>query len=121
MTRINALPVSQLQPVTARSEYRESPRALLQALTNTKGAPADYKLGSGHVKFCATKAKWVFYRWLECRKHIANPCPRFAQLVLQRARQIKLDYPHLWQDYTPTAAAITENTQRLIERGQWEQ
>lgn len=110
MTRINCVPVSELTDKHLLAEYRELPR-ISKAARVCPDAPAEYKLGAGHVKFFYDKGEYLRKRFEE-------------QIVPEmQARGFTTNYtiyrPHpagLNQDWIPTAEAQAINRKRIKER-----
>ena len=66
MTRINLLPVKELSDQHLMAEYRELPRivnAVICGRLSGAGAPKNYVLGTGHVKFFANKIDFLYTRY----------------------------------------------------------
>ena len=115
MTRINLVPPAELCDQHLLAEHRELtriPNAVAKGKFHLQGQPADYKLGSGHVRFFFDKLAFLLQRYdalhAECR-----------------ARGFKVQYiwpadtlpanPTLWHDYQPSAAALAINRARIAE------
>lgn len=66
MTRINLVVPKELTDQHLKAEIRELPRifSLVLKSKNTSNIPANYKLGTGHVKFFYNKIKWLYERYL---------------------------------------------------------
>lgn len=121
MTRINCVDPALLIDEHLGAEYRELPRvfglvrsAIARSETpETCGAPERCVLGAGHVRF--------FY------PRLAYLCRRYAELVaecVRRGRVVNYPDPVLagiddrwFGDWSPDAAAVELNMQRLKERG----
>lgn len=109
MTRINCIPVEELENKMLISEYRELPRISKLAKV-VADAPANYKLGTGHVKFFYDKGLYLQ--------------KRFSQLVSEMQRRgfttnFTTYRPHpdgLNNDWTPGPTDMEINRQRIKER-----
>lgn len=120
MTRINLVAPSTLHQKHLLAEYRELPRvfALVQA-AELRGLrpylldiPADFCLGTGHVKFFYNKLQFL--------------TDRFYQLVAEcKARGFNITHMHpppcnvgswWWNNYVPTPEAIALSAARIKER-----
>ena len=74
MTRINLVPPAELCDQHLLAEHRELtriPNAVAKGKFHLQGQPADYKLGSGHVRFFFDKLAFLLQRYdalhAECR------------------------------------------------------
>jgi len=120
MTRINLVEPSSLHQKHLLAEYRELPRvfALVQAAElrglrpGTAGIPAEFCLGTGHVKFFYNKLQFLtdrFYQLVtECKArgfNIAHTQPPFV-----------ITSSWWWGNYTPTPQAIALSAARIKER-----
>lgn len=122
MTRINVVDPKELSRQHLIAEYREITRlpGNLNAWINRKSKapsfdeiPAEYKLGTGHVKFFFNKFKFLQLRFesiieeMLCRGYN----PNFTDSsIFKRVDEI------YYNDYTPTEEAIKINRQRIKER-----
>ena len=120
MTRINCIPVQELNRRHLTAEYYELPR-IFTSVRNLleKGKdpaevdmPKEYVLGTGHMKFFYNKLGWLAARYadlhIEMRARGMNPSPIQALL---------LDLPeHLIQQWEPTKKAMKLNRERIAER-----
>lgn len=117
MTRINCIPPAELTRQHLVAEYRELPRvvALANAAWPRRAAlalPADYRLGTGHVLFFYDKLSWLQRRFgaLVDEMKRRGYRPQFDRLP----QSVVGDE---WQrDWTPSAAAMAINRQRIAER-----
>jgi deoxyribonuclease (pyrimidine dimer) len=122
MTRINVVPVQELSRQHLIAEYREITRlpGNLYDWINRKSKPpsfaeipAEYKLGTGHVKFFYNKFKYLEKRFgalieeMLCRGYN----PNFTDSSIFR----RVDSIY-YNDYSPTEQAIEINRQRIKER-----
>lgn len=115
MTRINLVPPAELCDQHLLAEHRELtriPNAVAKGKFHLKGQPTEYKLGEGHVRFFFNKLAFLKKRY----DALHQTC---------KARGFKVQYiwpqtlpndPLLWQDYTPTEAALALNRARIAER-----
>jgi deoxyribonuclease (pyrimidine dimer) len=119
MTRINVVPVEELHKTHLVAEYRELPRIFKLAKgyaekhgTDTpKGAPAEYALGSGHVKFFYTRLGYCVERMqqliAEMIKRGYNP----------KFTDVSFDIVPEWDmNYKPTEGALAINRARINDR-----
>jgi deoxyribonuclease (pyrimidine dimer) len=119
MTRINCVPVQELTGPHLVAEYRELPRvfALVQkaAARGTLNPRVTYTLGAGHLLFFYTRLGYLVKRHAElvAEMRLRGYKPSFDGV----RRDQYPDIPeHCWNDWTPTAAALSINRQRLAER-----
>lgn len=115
MTRINVVPVKELSDLHLIAEYRELPRVIKQDI-NITGAPLNYKLGEGHVKWARTHLRYVIKR-----------CKELYDEMKHRGFKVNYDFDDLFtiyndtyiglhNDYKVTKADIAVNRQRLLEK-----
>ena len=116
MTRINLVPPAELCDQHLLAEHRELtriPNAVAKGKFHLQGQPADYKLGSGHVRFFFDKLAFLLRRYdalhAECRAR------GFKVQYIWPADTLPAD-PALWRDYQPSAAALMLNRARIAER-----
>ena len=120
MTRINCVPVEELNRKHLAAEYYELPRifTMVHNLLEKGKDPAKsdipkaYVLGTGHMKFFYNKLAWLAGRYaelhIEMRVRGMNPKPLDNLLV---------GIPtHLLNDWVPTKNAMELNRKRLKER-----
>lgn len=122
MTRINVVNPSELSRQHLIAEYREITRlpGNLNTWLNRKSKPhsfdeipAEYKLGTGHVKFFFNKFQYLEKRFesiieeMLCRGYN----PNFTDSsIFKRVDSL------YYNDYTPTVEAIEINRKRIEER-----
>lgn len=115
MTRINCVPVGELSDKHLLAEYRELPRVFKLA-RECPGAPTEYTLGPGHVKFFYNKLNFLYERQWK----IVEECKRRGFRVVHdnpnEFIQMHGHKTHLWNNWTPTAKAMEINRQRIKER-----
>ena len=119
MTRINVVPVQELQREHLVAEYKEIVRvfALARAAQyelHKKKIPNEYTLGTGHVLYFYDKLKYITERYNSlCTEMITRGyrCNRVEQSELERG----IDRSLFW-DYIPTDAALALNRARISER-----
>lgn len=122
MTRINVVPVTELHDKHLLAEYRELPRVFGAARKwHDRGGhraelPMTYRLGKGHVLFFYDKLLFCFNRQFdlygECLERGFN-----VQHNPEDARADFLSAPEqLFNDYTPTRAALRINRERIALR-----
>ena len=117
MTRINLIPVTELTDQHLMAEYRELPMVPAAAVRSN---PSKYKpqtaytLNKGHVLFFFNKKQFLMDRWLELiselyrRGYNIDPTNRTVHWkALDRFQQVS---------WSPTAADIQINRERIIER-----
>jgi deoxyribonuclease (pyrimidine dimer) len=121
MTRVNIIPVEQLQDQHLVAEYREIimvARALERTLKSKGGLNNNkiskrYTLNSGHVYFFFDKGLFLAKRYdllvEEMKKRGMNPDP---------SRRFPLESfpPHLQNDYFPTDSEQQINRERILLR-----
>jgi len=119
MTRINVVPVEELHQTHLVAEYRELPRIFKLAKVYAekhgtavpKGAPAEYALGAGHVKFFYTRLGYCVERMqqliAEMIKRGYNP----------KFTDVSFDIVPEWNvNYKPTEDALAINRARINDR-----
>lgn len=122
MTRINVIPVNELNGPMLISEYREMPRIIknLEKSLNRKSKPfsmdeipSEYKLGSGHVKFFFDKMKFLEKRYSELIMEMISRGykPTYTDPTIFAKCDKKW-----YNDYTPTKEALKINRERIKER-----
>ncbi len=120
MTRINVVPVEELNVKMLVSEYREItrlPNNLKKSLSrknfSTKEIPPEYVLGTGHVKFFYDKMLFLQKRFealvAEMLRRGYNPTYRDSSIFIPLNKAY-------YNDYTPTAHAMHINRLRIEER-----
>jgi deoxyribonuclease (pyrimidine dimer) len=122
MTRINVVPPSELSRQHLVAEYREITRlpGNLNAWLNRKTKPhdfkeipADYKLGTGHVKFFYNKFQYLEKRFEAIIEEMLSRGyhPNFTDSsIFKRVDNL------YYNDYNPTMEAIEINRERIMER-----
>ena len=116
MTRINLVPPAELCDQHLLAEHRELtriPNAVAKGKFHLQGQPADYKLGSGHVRFFFDKLAFLLQRYDAL--HAACRARGFKVQYIWPADTLPAD-PALWRDYQPSAAALAINRARIAER-----
>lgn len=121
MTRINLVDPKELSRQHLMAEYREITRipGNLNAWLNRKSKapdfseiPADYVLGTGHVKFFFIRMKFLEKRFESLVQEMLNRGykPNYTDSSIFKAED------KFYNDYTPTENAIAINRQRIAER-----
>lgn len=115
MTRINLVPPQELCDQHLLAEHRELtriPNNIAKDKYRLQQQPADYTLGTGHVRFFYDKLTFLQRRY----QALHEEC-------LARGFNVRYIWPThlpqntaLWQDYHPTANALAANRARLAER-----
>lgn len=119
MTRINVIPVQELNQQMLCGEYREITRIFglarkAQYDIHKKKIPNEYTLGTGHCLFFFDKLKYITERYnslcteMKSRGYVCN---RVEQSELERG----IDRSLFW-DYKVTDAALALNRARISER-----
>ena len=119
MTRINVVPVQELNQQMLCGEYREIVRVFdiarkAQYEIHKKKIPTEYTLGTGHVMHFVDKLKYITERYNSlCTEmvHGGYVCNRVEQSELERG----IDRSLFW-DYKVTDAALQLNRARISER-----
>ena len=119
MTRINIVPVQELERPHLIAEYREIVRVFdiarkAQYEIHKKKIPHLYTLGTGHCLFFIDKLKYITERYNSlCTEmvHRGYVCNRVEQSELERG----IDRSLFW-DYKVTDAALQLNRARISER-----
>jgi len=110
MTRINCIPVEELNNKMLLSEYRELPRVFKLARP-CPDAPSQYVLGPGHVKFFFDKLKYLQQR----QKQIVQECLNRGFNITHTS--VDFDMPsELANDWIPTPEAMALNRARIVAR-----
>ena len=121
MTRINLLSVSELSDQHLMAEYRELPRivnAVICGRLSGAGAPKNYVLGTGHVKFFADKIDFLYTRYTKIwdeliyRGFMLNPDFSPANM----AQKIKSASCDISNNYKFSDADILLSRDRIIEK-----
>lgn len=115
MTRINLVPPAELCDQHLLAEHRELtriPNAVAKGRFALRGQPADYVLGTGHVRFFFDKLAFLKTRYdalhAECRARGFR-----VQYIWPDALP---DDAALWRDYEPTETALQVNRERIALR-----
>lgn len=119
MTRINCVPVEELADKHLLAEYRELPRIFALA-KHTYDAPKHYVLGTGHMKFFYDKLTYLVKRQEQLVKELNKRGVRTQynaeDLWHHHVKAGGKLHDALWNDWTPTEAAMEINRERLRER-----
>lgn len=112
MTRINCIPVKELEDKYLLAEYREMPRISKAARfpKNKELFPNNYKMGTGHVKFFYDKGKYLSNRFDSIVKELKN---RGFNLSYTNYRQHPTGLNNDWQ---PTIDDEMINASRIDDR-----
>ena len=119
MTRINVVPVQELERPHLIAEYREIVRVFdiarkAQYEIHKKKIPTEYTLGTGHVMHFVDKLKYITERYNSLCTEMTTRgyvCNRVEQSELERG----IDRSLFW-NYIPTDAALALNRARISER-----
>lgn len=124
MTRINLVPLDELEREFIQGEYKEIIRVFnlvkkAQSKNKTPNdidAPTKYKLGSGHVKFFYDKLLFVVKRYEQLTEKMIElgykPNPISREELLEGIDD------HWLNDYIPSDEEISISKSRLNERRQ---
>lgn len=119
MTRINCVPVEELNDKHLLAEYRELPRIFALA-KYTYDAPKQYVLGTGHMKFFYDKLTYLVKRQIqlvaELNKRGVRTTFNGEALSLHHVKNGGKLNERLWNDWEPDERAMTINRARLAER-----
>lgn len=119
MTRINVVPVEELENMHLLAEYRELPR-IFQLSKNFFASkkkidfPEKYTLGKGHVKFFYDKLIWLARRQEQIVQEMKKRgfSPKF-----ENPKDLMLDCPEeALGDYLVTEEALQINRERIALR-----
>lgn len=110
MTRINCIPVQELNNKMLLAEYRELPRISKLARQLTP-VPLIYILGTGHVKFFYDKGEYLRKRFEE--QIVPELIKRGFKLTFTKYR---LHSDNLNNDWEPTDEDMLINRKRIEER-----
>ncbi len=122
MTRINCIPPQELTGPHLVAEYRELPRifTLVRAaiargeLPGDPRNPAEYRLGSGHVRFFYPRLGYLARRQAEL---VAEMLARGYAPGFTRTEHLLDGFPPEWCcDWQPTSDAMALNRARIAER-----
>lgn len=122
MTRINLVPPAELHRKHLVAEYHELPRIfsyVRMQLARGKDpakikAPAEYTLGTGHMKFFYTRLGFLLERQAEL---IIEMTRRKMKVRFDDVSGLAEGIPeHLMGSYEPTPEAIALNRERLATR-----
>lgn len=122
MTRINTIPVSELERQHLIAEYREIGRifdvackAELRGYTpESYKIPAEFCLGAGHVKFFTDKLIFIEKRFTDLVNEMINRGykPKFTSL----SSKARPKNPGWYNDWQPTIQSQTLIRSRIAER-----
>lgn len=119
MTRINCVPVQELNDKHLLAEYRELPRIFALA-KYTYDAPKLYCLGTGHMKFFYDKLEYLVKRQIqlvaELQKRGVRTMFKGEDLWHHHVKAGGKLPAHLWNDWEPDERAMAINRARLAER-----
>ena len=122
MTRINVIPVHELNQQMLCAEYREIARlpGNLKTWLNRKSKPADfceipnqYVLGTGHVKYFFNKMRFLENRFEQL---VAEMLHRGYKPNYRDSSIFKNCSIEFYNDYIPTEEAMEINRARIKER-----
>lgn len=115
MTRINCVPPAELCDQHLLAEFRELtriPNQVLSGKLQSKYPGIDtYRLGEGHVKFFASRCRFLWTRYHK----LYEECTR-------RGFRVTMIFPsptnfhEAWGDWDPDEAAMALNRARIAER-----
>lgn len=122
MTRINCIPPQELTGPHLVAEYRELPRIFsLARAAIARGErpdddrnPAEYRLGSGHVRFFYSRLGYLARRQaaLVAEMQVRGYMPGFTETA-----HLLDGFPPEWcHDWQPTPEAMALNRARIAER-----
>ena len=110
MTRINCIPVENLIDKHLIAEYMELPRISSKSRI-AKDAPAEYKLGPGHMKFFYDKGEFLRRRFEE------EIVPEMQRRGFKtNFTKYRMHPEGLNNDWVPTPEAIKISQERLEQR-----
>lgn len=116
MTRINVVPVEELQNVHLLAEYRELPRIFALAKNYYSSGkkdnfPQEYTLGKGHVKFFYNKLLWLKNRQVVLVQELLK---RGFAIQHTNPESLLDNCPQAYvNDYLVTDEALKINRQRI--------
>lgn len=114
MTRINVVPVTELENKHLLAEYRELPRVLkLCRKLDNKERVKDYVLGPGHVKFFYDKILFLKKRQDSIIDELLS---RGFNLNFTNTEDFTKVPKDFYNDWEPTENSIQLNRQRIKER-----
>lgn len=114
MTRINCVPVETLHDRHLLAEYRELPR-IFKLAKHVNDAPANYKMGTGHVKFFYDKLEFLYNRQVQLvnEMKVRGFKPQFEASGLLDFKDKK---SNLWNNWKPSFDNMAINQARINER-----
>lgn len=119
MTRINVVPVAELCDQHLLAEHRELtriPNGIMEGKLKLEypDRPAEYTLGTGHIKFFTNKLRFLYARYqLLDQECIARG---FAVQHIWPSRLMNSTTLRYWDDYRPDNRALRLNRARIEER-----
>lgn len=122
MTRINCVPVQELCNKHLFAEWREMPRLVgnLDKSLNRKSKPfslseipANYKLGSGHVKFFYNKFEYLHKRHIQLTNELIKRGYNLSTLDSSNFTNVPKNFYKTWE---PSIIDLELNRQRIKDR-----
>lgn len=116
MTRVNCIPPKLLLDEHLQAHMREGLRPLndvLDGKTNLSGCPKDWKLNSGHVKFCRKHLLFTLRQWDAAKEEYISRGMKGFDYSYGDISGIPNVYLN---DYIPSRRALRENIARIIQR-----
>lgn len=119
MTRINVIPVEELEREHLLGEWKEITRVFTQRRNAIQAKriikiPKEYTLGTGHVSFFTDKLGFVLNRYHELRDEMLSrgykPKPIPDELLKSGIDE------RFFRGYTPTEQALMLNRERIAKR-----
>ncbi len=114
--RINCITPSELHRLHLISEFREIkmlPKALLRSLNSKKGIDLSkissyYTLNTGHGYFFYNKLQYIYNRFESLKQEMNR-----RGYKCESTEILKLDIPHLMNDWKPTETDMNVNRERI--------
>lgn len=114
--RINCVPVEELHQKHLLAEYREIkmlPKALLRTLNSKKGLDTSkiskvYTLNAGHGYFFYNKLLYIYNRFESLKEEMIR-----RGYKCESTEIVKLNIPHLLNDWIPTENDMNVNRERI--------
>lgn len=125
MTRLNLIPVEELTDQHLFAEFREIkmvPMSLRRSIAawGLQGVlriiPQEFTLNKGHVSFFYDKGKYLERRYGQLKAELRNRSYKFNEQSPLDPEGVFVGRLCLFNDYTPTPAAMTLVRERIAQR-----
>ena len=122
MTRINIVPVQEIQNKQLMAEYHESIRVFSYVIKSEKipEIPEKYCLGTGHVKFFFDKIPFILERYSQIHSELLKRGFKLNQETfvknLNKGKLAFQKFPKIQKDWKPSEMEKAINRNRIQER-----